>query len=89
MPKEYQMPFVLPDGEEPAAVVTVIVGQSGRMYISGPKEMPFIDAAGILTGGVQVALSNAKKQIVQAAAEDPKIARPDFSFKKPLIPRDN
>lgn len=67
--------FSLPEGEIPATVVSVVITQSGRIFLAHPLDIPLIGLVSILAGGIQLACSPNTEQIDQEAF---RIQRPNL-----------
>lgn len=73
---QHSQKFNLPDGETPGVIVSVVISQSGQLFLAHPQDMPMIGLISILAGGIQAATSAVQRQI---EAEESRIVKPVLS----------
>ena len=83
---KFQQFYELPDGEQPAAAVTVVVTQKGSVFLTRPNNIPPIDVIGILSAGIGIAI-NIQKQM--DSEEESKIVKPPSNKIPPFVHKGN
>lgn len=70
---KFNQSFTLPDNEIPSVTVSVVITQTGQVFLVKPDNMPMVDLIGLLSAGIQ----NAAMQQKQAdMASESRIVKP-------------
>ena len=66
---EHQSKFVLPDGQAPAAVISVAITKSGQLFVNWPPNMAQVDVITVLSESIGAVAKTVKQAMIQAQKE--------------------